>query len=42
MLDIFQQPWYILGVVCAPVAQLDRVSDYESGGRRFESCQARH
>jgi hypothetical protein len=22
----------------APVAQLDRVSDYESGGHRFESC----
>ena len=26
----------------APVAQLDRVTDYESGGRRFESCRARH
>ena len=26
----------------APVAQLDRVPDYESGGRTFESCQARH
>ena len=25
----------------APVAQLDRVPDYESGGRRFESCPAR-
>ena len=25
----------------APVAQLDRVTDYESGGRRFESCRAR-
>ncbi len=25
----------------APVAQLDRVSDYESEGRRFESCLAR-
>jgi hypothetical protein len=25
----------------APVAQLDRVPDYESVGRRFESCQAR-
>ena len=22
----------------APVAQLDRVPDYESGGHRFESC----
>ena len=26
----------------APVAQLDRVSDYESEGYRFDSCQARH
>ena len=26
---------------CAPVAQLDRVPDYESGGRRFESFRAR-
>jgi hypothetical protein len=25
-----------------PVAQLDRVFDYESKGRRFESCRARH
>ena len=25
----------------APVAQLDRVPDYESGGRTFESCRAR-
>ena len=25
----------------APVAQLDRVSDYESEGRRFESSRAR-
>ena len=25
----------------APVAQLDRVPDYESGGRRFESFLAR-
>ena len=26
----------------APVAQLDRVFDYESKGHRFESCRARH
>ena len=26
----------------APVAQLDRVPDYESGGRTFESYRARH
>ena len=25
----------------APVAQLDRVSGFEPGGRRFESCQPR-
>ena len=24
----------------APVAQLDRASDFESAGRRFESCRA--
>ncbi len=27
---------------CAPVAQLDRASDYESEGRTFESFRARH
>ena len=26
----------------APVAQSDRASDFESAGRRFDSCQARH
>src|SRR5690606_223723 len=26
----------------APVAQLDRAPDYESGGRGFESCPVRH
>ena len=26
----------------APVAQLDRASDYESGGWEFESLRARH
>ena len=26
---------------CAPVAQLDRAPDYESGGQRFESFRAR-
>src|SRR5215831_8075180 len=25
-----------------PIAQLDRASGYEPGGRRFESCWARH
>src|SRR6185437_4744504 len=27
---------------CAPLAQLDRASDYESEGREFESLRARH
>ncbi len=27
---------------CAPVAQLDRAPDYESGGRGFESLRALH
>src|SRR5208283_5726646 len=26
----------------APIAQLDRAPDYESGGCRFDSCWARH
>ena len=33
------------GIICtldALVAQLDRASDYESEGRRFESCRARY
>ena len=36
---------YILRLIknpYAPVAQLDRVSDYESEGREFESLPARH
>ena len=28
--------------VSAPVAQLDRAPDYESGGQEFESLRARH
>jgi hypothetical protein len=28
--------------VSAPIAQLDRAPDYESGGRRFESYWAHH
>ena len=34
----FTHPIYIN---CAPVAQLDRVADFESVGRRFESYRAR-
>ena len=29
-------------LIHAPVAQLDRASDFESAGRRFESSRARH
>ena len=29
-------------IASAPVAQLDRVPDFESVGRTFESCRARH
>ena len=32
---------YRSGNEYAPVAQLDRVADFESAGRRFESCRAR-
>jgi hypothetical protein len=38
-------PYYyaeILIVSMAPVAQLDRVPDYGSGGCGFDSCRARH
>ena len=36
---ILQQP---VPPACAPVAQLDRAPDYESGGQEFESLRARH
>jgi hypothetical protein len=29
-------------IISAPVAQLDRAFDYESKGRRFDSCRAYH
>src|ERR1051326_3464064 len=32
----------LLPQACAPLAQLDRASDYESEGREFESLRARH
>lgn len=28
--------------IIAPLAQLDRAADFESEGRRFESCMAHH
>ena len=36
----FQPSGYQLSIKHAPIAQLDRVTDYESVGRRFESCWA--
>ncbi len=33
---------YIVFCIEAPVAQLDRASDYESAGRGFESLRAHH
>ena len=33
---------YKFTTVFAPVAQLDRVSGFEPGGREFESLRARH
>ena len=43
-IDFFGCRWYSMGVVYvyALVAQLDRVSDYESEGQGFESLQAHH
>src|SRR5437867_10454539 len=32
----------LYSIVFAPVAQLDRVLDYESRGRMFESCRVYH
>ena len=33
-------PCVSLRIIAAPVAQLDRASDFESAGRRFDSCRA--
>jgi hypothetical protein len=35
-------PWGLNARENAPVAQLDRAPDYESGGQEFESLRARH
>jgi hypothetical protein len=35
-------PYGIILLLNAPIAQLDRASDYESVGRGFESSWARH
>ena len=39
---LLQEAPIFLSIRDAPVAQLDRVPDYESVGRKFESCRARH
>ncbi len=48
------EPWIVIPAVAgsspvahpinpyAPIAQLDRAPDFESVGRRFESCWAHH
>jgi hypothetical protein len=36
------RPWGLNARENAPVAQLDRAPDYESGGQEFESLRARH
>src|SRR5581483_1276966 len=33
---------FVPAAASAPVAQLDRAPDYESGGQEFESLRARH
>ena len=38
---IWTEPFVVMFTSCAPLAQLDRASGYEPGGRRFESCRAR-
>ncbi len=38
----FPVPYGMIFISNAPIAQLDRASDYESAGRGFESSWARH
>ena len=38
--DVASSSLVIRPIKCALVAQLDRAVDFESKGRRFESCQA--
>jgi hypothetical protein len=39
---LFKAVEFSMVFVCAPVAQQDRASDFESAGRPFESGRARH
>jgi hypothetical protein len=39
-LELMRDSGKLLILNCAPVAQLDRAFDYESKGRKFESCRA--
>lgn len=40
-IDTFGESFYKqCSYPCAPIAQLDRAFDYESKGRKFESCWA--
>src|SRR5882672_1459099 len=38
----FEPASLVSAALAAPVAQLDRAPDYESGGRGFKSCPVRH
>ncbi len=38
--NLYLFAFFIILIINAPVAQLDRVPDFESVGCRFESCQA--
>ena len=40
LIDSIRVLWYYDFSQVAPVAQVDRASDFESAGRRFESCRA--
>ena len=40
LLTAFADQMFLQGFFYAPVAQLDRAPDFESVGRRFESCRA--
>jgi hypothetical protein len=40
-LALRRRPLLVLALLFAPIAQLDRAPDYESGGCRFDSCWVR-
>ena len=42
ILPLHPRPPPAISPISGPIAQLDRVPDYESGGRGFESSSVRH